>query len=52
MGSLTLEQDVDRAEAERLVHEASIADLKDWLEAAARVSETGSAVSRVPQPMG
>lgn len=52
VGSRSLEKDVDRSEIERLIHESSQAELRAWLGQAAPVPETGSAVSRVPQPMG
>ena len=52
VGSRSAEKDMDHAAAERLVQEASIAELTTLLEQAAKVSETGSPASRVPQPMG
>lgn len=51
VGSVSLEKALDRAEVERLIHEASLDELRDWLEMAVPVPQTGSIVSRLPQPM-
>ena len=51
VGSRYVERDVDRAEAERALRAASVEDLREWLEEAEPVSQSGSASSRLPQPM-